>query len=145
MTTAIPAPDRPTDRASARPAPVEPGSPERLGATVTPTGVTFSVYAKRATAIDLLLFDSVDDVAPARVVTLDRRLNRTGDYWHAHLPGIRWGQLYGYAADGPWAPHDGLRFDPHKVLLDPYGRGVGDARRLSPGRGRRPTATTRRR
>ncbi len=51
-------------------------------------------------------------------------MNRTGDYWHVHVPGIGPGQLYGYAADGPWAPHDGLRFDRHKVLLDPYGRGV---------------------
>ena len=124
MTTAIPTPDRPTDPASVRPVALEPGSPDRLGATVTVRGVTFSVYAKRATAIRLLLFDAVEDVVPSRVVELDRRANRTGDYWHAHLPGIGSGQLYAYAADGPWAPHDGLRFDPHKVLLDPYGRGV---------------------
>ena len=124
MATAVPAPDHPIDRVSTAARSAEPGSPEHLGATLTHTGVTFSVYAKRASGIDLLLFDSVDDVAPTRVVTLDRQVNRTGDYWHVHLPGIGPGQLYGYAADGPWAPHDGLRFDRHKVLLDPYGRGV---------------------
>ncbi len=70
------------------------------------------------------MFHAVDDVAPTRVVTLDPRVNRTGDYWHVHVPGIAPGQLYAYAADGPWAPHDGPRFDRHDVLLDPYGRGV---------------------
>ncbi len=50
--------------------------------------------------------------------------NRTYHYWHVFVPGLRQGQLYGYRVDGPWDPASGLRFDPGKVLLDPYGRGV---------------------
>ena len=107
-----------------RTAPIEPGSAHPLGATVTAGGVNLSVYAKRATGIDILLFDGLDDRVPGRVIGLDPHLNRTGKYWHAFLPGIVPGQLYAYAAHGTWAPEQGLRFDPSRVLLDPYGRGV---------------------
>ena len=82
------------------------------------------VYAKRATGIDILLFDDPDDQVPGRVISLDPHANRTGEYWHAFLPGLRAGQVYGYAGHGPWAPEEGMRFDPSRVLLDPYGRGV---------------------
>ena len=103
---------------------VEPGSAHPLGATVVPGGVNLCVYAKRATGIDILLFDGADDHVAGRVVTLDPGINRTGEYWHALLPGIGPGQLYGFTAHGPWAPERGERFDPTRVLLDPYGRGV---------------------
>ena len=116
-----------------------PGFGDVLGATVTPDGVNFAVYARRATGLELLLFDSVDDpAAAARRIPLHHDQHRTGDYWHALVPGLAAGQLYGFAAHGPWDPDDGLRFDPTRVLLDPYGRGHGDARRLPPP-GRRPT------
>ncbi len=95
-----------------------------VGATVYEEGVNFSVYARRAEGIDLLLFDDADDHRPARVITLDPRLNRTYDYWHTFVPDLTPGQLYGYRAHGPWRPAQGLRFDADKVLLDPYGRGV---------------------
>jgi len=124
VTTATQGPDRRTDADAARPPAPTPGTHDRLGATVTPDGVTFCVYAKRARGLDVLLFDGVDDAAPARVISLDPHVNRTADYWHVHVPGIVPGQLYGYSADGPWDPHDGLRFDASRVLLDPYGRGV---------------------
>ena len=55
---------------------------------------------------------------------LDPAANRTYHYWHAFVPGLKPGQLYGYRASGPFDPAAGLRFDPTKVLLDPYGRGV---------------------
>jgi isoamylase len=58
------------------------------------------------------------------VIPLDRHRNRTQDYWHAYVPGLRAGQIYAYRADGPWRPEAGLRFDRTKVLLDPYGRAV---------------------
>ena len=74
--------------------------------------------------MELLLFDREDDAQPSRVVPLDPAANRTYHYWHAFVPGIRPGQLYGYRAYGPNDPANGLRFDPAKVLLDPYGRGV---------------------
>ena len=95
-----------------------------LGATVYSDGVNFSVFSKNATGIDLLLCDAVDDSRPAQVLTLDRRSNRTFHLWHVYVPNIQPGQLYAYRAHGPFAPCKGLRFDPDKVLLDPYGKGV---------------------
>jgi glycogen operon protein len=95
-----------------------------LGATPDATGVNFSLFSKNATAIDLLLFDTVDDPQPARVITLDARSNRTFHFWHVHVAGIQPGQLYAYRAHGPFAPAKGLRFNPEKVLLDPYGKGI---------------------
>ena len=90
-------------------APPAPGASSPIGATLTPDGVNVSVYAKRATAIELLLFDRVDDDVPARVVDLDTDRHRTGPYWHAFVPGVRAGQVYGFRAHGPWAPERGLR------------------------------------
>ncbi len=111
------------------------GTADPLGATVTSDGVNFSVYSKHATAIDLLLFDYVDDPAARRIVQLDRRVDRSGDYWHVFIEGLAPEQLYGFAAHGPWAPDRALRFDPTKILLDPYGRGVAvpDGPRSMPG------------
>jgi glycogen operon protein len=116
--------DRQADAGAGRPVGVSPGRHDRLGATVSGDGVTFCVYARRATGLDLLLFGGVDDVVPTRVIHLDPRTDRTGDYWHVHVRGIEAGQLYGWSADGPWEPHDGLLFDSTRVLLDPYGRAV---------------------
>jgi glycogen operon protein len=101
-----------------------PGKSFPLGATVYPDGVNFCVYSKNAQTIELLLFDAVDDPQPARVVALDARKNRTFQYWHVFVPGLEPGQLYAYRAHGPFEPRLGLRFDPFKVLLDPYGRAV---------------------
>jgi glycogen operon protein len=100
------------------------GAPAPLGATVAAAGVNFSVFSKHATRIDLLLFDRVDDERPARVIPIDPRTNRQYHYWHIFVPGVRPGQIYGYRVDGPFDPKNGQRFDPKKVLLDPYGRGV---------------------
>ncbi len=60
----------------------------------------------------------------ARVIELDPRTHRTYHYWHVFVPGIGPGQVYAYRADGPFDPGRGLRFDPAKALLDPYGRAV---------------------
>jgi len=95
-----------------------------LGATVEPGGVNFSVYAKSATAVELLLFDAVDDATPSRVFTLEPRINRTNHYWHLCVPGLAGGQIYGYRAHGPFDPARGHRFDPRKVLVDPYARAI---------------------
>src|SRR5689334_5633066 len=95
-----------------------------LGATVTPAGVNFSVFSRDATGVELLMFDRVDDGRPARAIRLDPVANRTYHYWHVFVPGVAAGQLYGYRVDGPYAPENGWRFDPTKLLLDPYGRGV---------------------
>ena len=95
-----------------------------LGASLYPEGANFSVYSKHATAVELLLFDGVDDARPARVIRIDPSTNRTYHYWHVFVPGVRTGQIYGYRVDGPYDPPSGMRFDPAKVLLDPYGRGT---------------------
>ncbi len=95
-----------------------------LGATLTDGGANFSVYARDATGMELLFFDHVDDPSPARVISLDPFVQRTGPYWHAFVAGAAPGQLYAYRATGPFDPAGGRRFDPQKVLLDPYGRGV---------------------
>jgi glycogen operon protein len=95
-----------------------------LGASVNSGGVNFSIFSKNATAMDLLLFDAADASRPARVISLDRYRNRTFHFWHVFIAGIKPGQLYGYRAHGPFDPYKGLRFDPQKVLLDPYGQGV---------------------
>ncbi len=93
-----------------------------LGAAVSSGGVNFSVFSKHATAVQLLFFDRVDDAKPARLVDLDARTHRSYHYWHAFVPGIKAGQIYGYRVDGPFDPESGRRFDRDKVLLDPYGK-----------------------
>jgi glycogen operon protein len=100
------------------------GQSSPLGAAVTDGGANFSLYSRSAAGVALLLFDREDDARPARVVPLDPVANRTYHYWHAFVPGVGPGQLYGYRVQGPPAPANGLRFDPAKVLLDPYGRAV---------------------
>lgn len=98
------------------------GSP--IGATLVDAGANFSVFSRTATDIELLLFDSVDDARPARIIPINPLTNRTYHYWHVFVPGVQAGQIYGYRAYGPFAPDCGLRFDPSKLLLDPYGRAV---------------------
>jgi len=102
---------------------LEPGKSFPLGASLVAEGANFSVFSKHASALQLLLFDSVDDEHPSRVIDLDAR-TRTYHYWHAFVPGLEAGQLYGYRAHGPYLPEKGLRFDASKVLLDPYGKCV---------------------
>jgi len=100
------------------------GASSPLGATLSPEGVNFSVFSRDATGVELLLFEGFEDARPARVIGMDPAVNRTYHYWHVFVPGLRPGQIYGYRAQGPWDPARALRFDPAKVLLDPYGRGV---------------------
>lgn len=95
-----------------------------LGATVCPGGVNFSVFSRNSTVIELLLFDAADDAKPAQTITLDPAKNRTYHYWHVFIPGVKPGQIYAYRAIGPFEPHRGFRFNPEKILLDPYGRAV---------------------
>ncbi|MHB8110877.1 MAG: alpha-amylase family glycosyl hydrolase, partial [Syntrophorhabdaceae bacterium] len=95
-----------------------------LGATVQSGGVNFSVYSKGSEALELLLFDSADDPKPGQTIEMDRRINRTYHYWHVFVPGIQEGQVYAFRAIGPFDPSRGHRFDPDKLLIDPYGRCV---------------------
>ncbi|MCX4239997.1 glycogen debranching protein GlgX [Paraliomyxa miuraensis] len=95
-----------------------------LGATVSDEGVNFSLFSRSATAVELLLFDRFDRPAPQQVIRLDSRHHRTYGYWHVFVHGAAEGLIYGYRVHGPWAPEQGHRFNPAKLLLDPYARGI---------------------
>ena len=107
------------------------GRSSPLGATVCDGGVNFSVFSRSATGVELLFFDREDDARPARLIRIDPSDNRTYHYWHVFVPGVQAGQIYGYRVEGPYDPAKGMRFDPAKVLLDPYGRGVVVPKRYS--------------
>ena len=100
------------------------GRPFPLGATLSPGGVNFSLFSKNATGIELLLFAGPEDPEPSRIIQIDPRRNRTYHYWHVFVSEVTAGQIYAYRAKGPFEPRKGLRFDPEKVLMDPYGRAV---------------------
>jgi glycogen operon protein len=100
------------------------GASAPLGATVGPNGVNFSVFSKRASLVELLLFDDQNATQPTRVIPLDAEKHRTYHYWHAFVAGLQQGQVYAYRAHGPFVPDCGYRFDGEKVLLDPYGLAV---------------------
>lgn len=103
---------------------VLPGQSYPLGATAYALGVNFCFYSKHATGVELLLFDSENIRQPSRVISFDRRWNRTSHYWHAFVPGLKAGQVYGFRIHGPWNPSQGHRFDATKVVLDPYARAI---------------------
>ena len=100
------------------------GRSSPLGATLSSEGANFSVYSKHATRIELLLFEHADAARPSAVIRVDPATNRTYHYWHVFVPEVKAGQIYGYRASGAFDPPSGMRFDDHKVLLDPYGLAV---------------------
>jgi isoamylase len=100
---------------------VLPGRPYPLGATWNGEGVNFALLSQNATGVELCLYDAAK---PERETERIRLTEVTAHVWHAYLPGLGPGQLYGYRVDGPYAPESGLRFNPAKLLLDPYARAV---------------------
>ena len=110
----------------ATPITATPGRAVPIGATVDATGVNFCLHSKHAVSVELLLFDKPSDADPTQVFRLDPALNRTYDYWHVHLAGVKAGQLYGYRVSGTFNPTEGLRFDPSKLLVDPYARAIAN-------------------
>jgi len=102
--------------------PSENGESFPLGSTLFPDGANFSLFCKNGTSVELLLFNSIEDIEPARVITLDARRNKTYHYWHIFLPDIVSGQLYAYRIGGPFEPWNGHRYDSTKILLDPYAK-----------------------
>ena len=101
---------------------VWPGRPYPLGATFDGAGVNFALYSQHAQVVELLLFASADKEADVRVLELP---DKTGPVWHGYVPGLEPGQLYGYRVHGAFDPENGHRFNPNKVLLDPYARQIG--------------------
>ena len=102
------------------------GRPEPLGVTLTPTGVNVAVASGTAIAIDFCLFD------PAGQEQRIRLPERTGEVFHGHVAGVGEGALYGLRAHGPYAPERGLRFDPWKLLVDPYATALDRPFALTP-------------
>ncbi len=104
-----------------RPIKVLPGSPAPLGPTLDKRGVNFALFSANATKVELCFFDPSQRYAETRI-TLPECTNQV---WHGHVHGIRAGQLYGYRVHGPYEPENGHRFNPNKVLLDPYAKAIG--------------------
>ncbi|MFO1094709.1 MAG: glycogen debranching protein GlgX [Planctomycetaceae bacterium] len=101
---------------------VWPGRPYPLGATWDGKGVNFAVFSENAERIELCLFDTAQDACETHCIPVSQR---TDFVWHCYIPGLEAGQLYGFRAHGRYEPQHGLRFNPHKVLLDPYAKAVG--------------------
>jgi len=99
---------------------VWPGESYPLGATYDGMGTNFAIFSEVAEKIELCLFDEWDIGTERRV-----ELREVDAYvWHAYIPGVEPGQRYGYRVHGPWNPAEGLRCNPHKLLLDPYAKAV---------------------
>lgn len=101
---------------------VSSGRPYPLGATVDANGVNFSLFSYHASAVELLLYDHADQSRASTHFKLDPAFNRTGSYWHIYVPGLQEGELYGCRVHGLHEPQQGQRFDPAKLLMDPYAR-----------------------
>ena len=101
-----------------------PGTPYPLGATFDGTGTNFAVFSSSAERVELVLVDDSPDEDGALVSETFELTEVDGYVWHAYLPGVRPGQRYGYRAHGPYDPENGLRFDPSKILLDPYAKAI---------------------
>src|SRR5689334_18110811 len=99
-----------------------PGRPYPLGATWDGAGMNFALFSEHATKVELCLFDAVDDQKESQRIVL---AEHTDMVWHAYLPDCQPGQLYGYRVHGPYEPGKGHRFNPNKVLLDPYTKAIG--------------------
>jgi glycogen operon protein len=107
---------------------IEAGHAHPLGAVPDGDGVNFSIYAPRATAVTLLLFDGHDTRLPNETIPLDPQANRTFQFWHVYLAGAAPGIHYAYRVDGPCdVTTVGDRHNPAKVLVDPYARGITQA------------------
>jgi glycogen operon protein len=99
---------------------VRSGVPFPLGAHPRGNGVNFAIFSRHASGLRLDFFDHPEDSLPARTIILDAARNKTGDVWHVWVEGIRPGHLYGVRLAGPYAPREGNRFNPAKLLVDPY-------------------------
>jgi isoamylase len=107
---------------------VWPGQPYPLGATWDGAGVNFALFSEHAKAVELCLFDGSDGNQEVARIPLTEQ---TDQAWHAYLPEIRPGQRYGYRVHGPYEPATGHRFNPAKLLLDPYAKAIAGTIRWS--------------
>jgi glycogen operon protein len=101
-----------------------PGQPYPLGATWDGEGVNFAIFSENASAVDLCFYSPSPDQHETDRIRLRERTNMV---WHAYLPDVRPGQLYGYRVHGPFDPDKGHRFNPAKLLIDPYAKAISGA------------------
>jgi len=101
---------------------VWPGRPYPLGATWDGTGVNFAIFSENATKVELCLFENTRAQKESHRIPLPEQ---TDLVWHCFLPDVTPGQLYGYRIHGPYEPHHGHRFNPNKIVLDPYAKMIG--------------------
>src|ERR1700757_235647 len=107
------------------PTKVWPGRPYPLGATWDGRGVNFALFSAHATKVELCLFDARGKREVERIELPEY----TDEVWHVHVAGLPAGTVYGYRVHGPFEPEAGHRFNPHKLLLDPYAKAhVGQLR-----------------
>src|SRR6201990_3545925 len=97
-----------------------PGKPYPLGASLQAQGVNFALFSANAERVDLCLF-SADGKGELERVRMPEYTDRV---WHCHLPDVTEGLLYGYRVYGPYAPERGHRFNPHKLLIEPYAKHI---------------------
>ena len=102
-----------------------PGRPFPLGAHHDGEGVNFALFSETATRVELCLFDAPDGPERERLTLPER----TDHVFHGFVPGLAPGQLYGFRVYGPNDPANGLRFNPNKLLVDPYARAIANAKR----------------
>jgi isoamylase len=107
---------------------VWPGNPYPLGANWDGSGVNFALFSENATGVELCLFDGENRSRETKRI---RVTEQTDQVWHVYLPEARPGQLYGYRVHGPYSPSDGHRFNPAKLLLDPYAKSIAGPIRWS--------------
>src|SRR5688500_1644165 len=100
---------------------VYPGNPYPLGATWDGYGVNFALYADNASKVELCLFNSPGDETESSRIKL---VERSHHIWHAYFPDLKPGQLYAYRVHGHYEPHNGHRYNPNKVLIDPYAKAI---------------------
>ena len=105
------------------------GQPYPLGALLTKDGVNFSIFSANATRVELCLFDKPEDAQASRQIRL---YHCTNQIWHIFVPGLKAGQCYGYRVDGPFEPSRGHRFNPSKLLLDPYAKAISGGVKWNP-------------
>jgi uncharacterized protein YjbI with pentapeptide repeats len=98
-----------------------PGQPYPLGATWDGQGVNFALFSEHAHRVELCLFDSLDAPRASARITMPEQ---TDNVWHVYLPNIKPGQIYAYRVYGPYNPAQGHRFNPHKLLIDPYAKAL---------------------
>jgi isoamylase len=113
-----------TRKSSSDESDVQAGYPIPWGAHQDRNGVNFALFSRHATSVRLELYQKANDSTATRVIDLDPVRHRTGDVWHVWVRGIPLGQLYGYRIAGPYQPEQGHRFNPHKLLLDPFARAI---------------------